>query len=59
MDSPRGDVEHVVDPQHPLEVQTQTHRVVVRHESLEAGVEVGGCVGEDTQIMGIITMQYC
>ena len=34
----------MVDPQHPLEVQPQADGVIVGHESLEAGVEVGGCV---------------
>ena len=33
----------MVDPQHPLEVQAQAHSVIVRHEALEAGVEVGTC----------------
>lgn len=33
----------MVDPQHPLEVQAQADRVVVRHQPLEAGVQVGGC----------------
>ena len=44
-DSPSSDVEHVVDPQHPLEVQAQADGVIVRHEALEAGVEVGGYTG--------------
>lgn len=44
---PSSDVEHVVDPQHPLEVQAQAHGVVVRQESLEAGVQVGGCQGTE------------
>lgn len=35
----------MVDPQHPLEVQAQADRVVVRHQPLEAGVQVGGCQG--------------
>lgn len=37
----------MVDPQHPLEVQAQADRVVVRHQPLEAGVQVGGCQGEE------------
>lgn len=41
-DWPGCDVEHVVDPQHPLEVQAQAHSVIIRHEPLEAGEEVGG-----------------
>ena len=39
----------MVDPQHPLEVQAQADGVIVRHESLEAGVEVGGCVGKEME----------
>lgn len=44
--SPSSNIEHVVDPQHPLEVQAQTDGVIVWHKSLEAGVEVGCCVGD-------------
>lgn len=39
----------MVDPQHPLEVQAQADGVIVRHEALEAGVEVGGCVGKQME----------
>lgn len=46
---PGSDVEHVVDPQHPLEVQAQADGVVVRQEALEAGEQVGGCRGESTR----------
>lgn len=46
---PGSDVEHVVDPQHPLEVQAQADGVVVRQEALEAGEQVGGCRGDSTR----------
>lgn len=46
----------MVDPQHPLEVQAQTDGVIVRHESLEAGVEVGGCMNKgDEEKNGVNT----
>lgn len=48
-DSPGSNVEHMVDPQHPLEVQAQADSVIVCYESLEAGVEVGGCVGKEIE----------
>lgn len=50
-DRPGSDVQHVVDPQHPLEVQAQAECVVVRHEPLEAGVEVRSCTDEKMKKM--------
>lgn len=50
---PGSDVEHVVDPQHPLEIQTQADGVIVWHEPLEAGVEVGVCIGGEIQIIQV------
>jgi len=40
---PGSDVQHVLDPDHPLIVQTQTLRVIIKPQTLETGIALRVC----------------
>ncbi len=46
---PGSDVQHMLDPDHPLIVQTQTLRVIIKPQTLKTGIPVRVCGAQDTE----------